>query len=146
MKMMRSRFINNGQIWLENFKQFLDIPRYMMYISSMYSKELLKGTISAIVLKLLSENDRMYGYEIAQRVKELSEGRILLKDGSLYPALQKMTSDGLLSFKEEEVGGRVRKYYYITRQGRKEKNVCVEELKDFIGTLQKVVFPELKIV
>jgi len=42
-------------------------------------------------------------------VKELSQGKILLKDGSLYPALQKMTSDGLLSFKEETVGGRVRK-------------------------------------
>jgi len=109
----------------------------------MYSKELLKGTISAIILKLLSEKERMYGYEISQRVKELSDGRILLKDGSLYPALQKMTADGLLSFKEEEVGGRVRKYYYITKQGRKEKTVYVEELKDFIATLNKIVFPEL---
>ena len=115
----------------------------MIYISSMYSKELLKGTISAIILKLLSEKERMYGYEISQRVKELSDGRILLKDGSLYPALQKMTADGLLSFKEEEVGGRVRKYYYITKQGRKEKTVYVEELKDFIATLNKIVFPEL---
>ncbi|HET9054883.1 MAG TPA: PadR family transcriptional regulator, partial [Cyclobacteriaceae bacterium] len=35
----------------------------------MYSKELLKGTLSAIVLKLLSEQERMYGYEISQRVK-----------------------------------------------------------------------------
>ena len=115
----------------------------MIYISSMYSKELLKGTISAIILKLLSEKERMYGYEISQRVKELSGGRILLKDGSLYPALQKMTADGLLSFKEEEVGGRIRKYYYITKQGRKEKTAYVEELKDFMATLNKIVFPEL---
>ena len=79
------------------------------------------------------------------RVKELSEGKILLKDGSLYPALQKMTSDGLLSFKEEEVGGRVRKYYYLTRQGQKEKTVYVNELKDFIATLNRIVFPELKL-
>ena len=111
----------------------------------MYSRELLKGTISAIILKLLSERDRMYGYEISMRVKELSEGKILLKDGSLYPALQKMTSDGLLSFKEEEVGGRVRKYYYLTRQGQKEKTVYVNELKDFIATLNRIVFPELKL-
>ena len=87
----------------------------------MYSKELLKGTISAIILKLLSEQERMYGYEISMRVKELSEGKILLKDGSLYPALQKMTSDGLLSFKEELVGGRVRKYYYIPNTGRRKR-------------------------
>lgn len=107
----------------------------------MNSKELLKGTLSAIILKLLSENERMYGYEISQRVKELSEGKVLLKDGSLYPALQKMTKDGLLSFKEESVGGRVRKYYYLTRIGQKKKAAYLEELKNFIATMNKIVFP-----
>lgn len=111
----------------------------------MYSKELLKGTLSAIILKLLSENERMYGYEMSLKVKELSEGKILLKDGSLYPALQKMTSDGLLAFKEENVGGRVRKYYYLTKQGHKKKAAYVEELKDFIATLNKIVFPQYNI-
>ena len=117
----------------------------MIYICSMYSKELLKGTISAIILKLLSEQEKMYGYEISMKVKELSQGKILLKDGSLYPALQKMTSDGLLSFKEEIVGGRVRKYYYITSQGRTETKAYVAELRDFIATLNRVVLPEFKI-
>lgn len=116
----------------------------MIYLCSMYSKELLKGTISIIVLKLLSEQERMYGYEISQRVKELSDGKIHLKDGSLYPALQKMTADGLLSFKEEEVGGRVRKYYYITKHGHTEKTASVNELQDFIATLNKIVFPEFR--
>ncbi len=111
----------------------------------MYSKELLKGTLSAILLKLLSEQERMYGYEIAQKVKELSLGKILLKDGSLYPILQKMTADGLLSFKEEQVSGRVRKYYYITPHGQKEKTMYVEELRDFISTLNKIVFPEIHV-
>ena len=110
----------------------------------MYSKELLKGTISAIILKLLSEQERMYGYEISQKVKELSLGKVLLKDGSLYPAFQKMTNDGLLSFREELVGGRTRKYYYITNQGQEEKRVYVEELKDFIATMNRIVFPEMK--
>lgn len=116
-----------------------------MYICSMYSKELLKGTLSAIILKLLSENERMYGYEMSLKVKELSEGKILLKDGSLYPALQKMTNDGLLAYKEENVGGRVRKYYYLTKQGHKKKAAYVEELKDFIATLNKIVFPQYNI-
>jgi len=110
----------------------------------MFSKELLKGTLSSIILKLLSEQDRMYGYEIYQQVRDLSEGKILLKDGSLYPALQKMTADGLLTFKEENVGGRTRKYYYLTKKGYKEKVAHVDELKDFISTLNKIVFPELK--
>ncbi len=116
-----------------------------MYICSMYSKELLKGTLSAIILNLLSENERMYGYEISQKVKEISDGKILLKDGSLYPALQKMTKDGLLSYQEEFYGKRVRKYYFLTPKGKTEKVRYLEELKDFLATLNKLVFPELNL-
>ena len=128
---------------MKSISLLICIHRITIYICSMYSKELLKGTISAIVLKLLSGQERMYGYEISQKVKELSSGKIVLKDGSLYPALQKMTSDGLLSFKEEEVNGRIRKYYYLTKQGHKETALYVEELRDFIQTLNKIVFPQL---
>ena len=42
----------------------------------MYSSQLLKGTFETIILKLLSENDSMYGYELIQKVKKLSEGEI----------------------------------------------------------------------
>jgi DNA-binding PadR family transcriptional regulator len=111
----------------------------------MYQKELLKGTLSVIVLNLLAENGRMYGYEIFQKVKELSEGKILLKDGSLYPALQRMTKDGLLTFEEEYIGKRVRKYYLLTPKGKVEKKAHLEELRDFIETLTKVVSPKLSL-
>lgn len=117
-----------------------------MYIRSMYSKELLKGTLTAIILKLLAEHEKMYGYEISQHVKELTNGKIHLKDGSLYPALQKMTADGLLSYKAEYIGKRVRKYYFLTKKGQKEKVAYLEELKDFMGTLNKIVFPQLKTI
>lgn len=116
-----------------------------MYIRTMYSKELLKGTLSAIILNLLAENGRMYGYEISQKVKELSDGKILLKDGSLYPALQKMTKDGLLTFKEEYIGKRVRKYYLLTHKGEEQKVLYLEELKDFLATLNKLVFTQLSV-
>ena len=53
----------------------------------MYSKELVKGTIKPIILKMLSEKDSMYGYEIVQAVKALSQGKIHIKEGSLYPIL-----------------------------------------------------------
>ncbi|MDH7444434.1 PadR family transcriptional regulator [Aquimarina sp. 2201CG14-23] len=112
----------------------------------MYSKELLKGTLSVIILNLLSENGRMYGYEIFQQVKERSDGKILLKDGSLYPALQKMKKDGLLTCEEEYIGKRIRKYYLLTTEGKKEKVLCIEELKDFMLTLNKVIFPKLDII
>ncbi|AXT56128.1 helix-turn-helix transcriptional regulator [Aquimarina sp. MMG015] len=109
----------------------------------MYSKELLKGTLSVIILNLLSEKGRMYGYEIFQQVKERSDGKILLKDGSLYPALQKMKKEGLLSCEEEYIGKRIRKYYLLTSKGKEEKVNYIEELKDFMETLNKVIFPKL---
>jgi DNA-binding PadR family transcriptional regulator len=111
----------------------------------MFSKELLKGTLTVMILKMLSEKEKMYGYEMSLRVKELTDGKIVLKDGSLYPALQKLTTDGLLSFKEENVGGRVRKYYYLTKNGQKKKTAYVKELKDFFSTVNKIVFPEASI-
>ena len=117
-----------------------------IYICTMYSKELLKGTLSAIILNLLAENDRMYGYEIFQEVKERSDGKILLKDGSLYPALQKMYKDGLLTYEEEFIGKRVRKYYMLTKKGKSEKVAYLQELKDFITTLNKVITPQLNVV
>jgi len=110
----------------------------------MYSKELLKGTLTAIILNLLSENNRMYGYEISQIVKERSDEKVLLKDGSLYPALQKMTKDGLVTFEEEYIGKRVRKYYTLTPKGKTEKIAYLKELKDFMATLNILVFNETK--
>ncbi len=108
----------------------------------MYNKELLKGTLSTIVLKLLEKQGKMYGYEIAQRVKDLSQDKILLKDGSLYPALHKMTKDGLLRYEEEYIGKRVRKYYYLTAEGTKKERLESEQLKEFMTTLKTMLFPD----
>ena len=110
----------------------------------MYSKELLKGTLGVIILKLLEENSKMYGYEICQKVKETSGGKILIKDGSLYPALHKLLKDGIVTTEEVKIGKRVRKYYALTPKGKKEKNAVMEELSDFIETLQKIVFTNNK--
>lgn len=118
--------------------------QYLMYICSMYSKELLKGTLGVIILKLLEENGKMYGYEICQKVKEISGGKILIKDGSLYPALHKLLSDGIVTTEEVNIGKRVRKYYALTPKGKTEKNIVMEELSDFIDTLQKIIFTSNK--
>lgn len=110
-----------------------------MYLCSMYSKELLKGTMSAIILKLLAENDRMYGYQITQMVKLLSDDKILLKEGSLYPALHKLKDDGLIEVETENIGKRVRHYYSLTPEGVKVKLEKEAELKDFINTINKII-------
>ena len=67
----------------------------------MISKELLKGSLRSIVLKLLSENKRMYGYEITQKVEEISDGKIKLTFGALYPILHKLETDGTVVTESE---------------------------------------------
>lgn len=50
----------------------------------MVNTSMLKDSIQTIILKLLENNDKMLGYEISQKVKELTNGEIILKEGTLY--------------------------------------------------------------
>jgi len=120
---------------MHKFQMYLII----MYICLMYSKELLKGTLKTIILKLLSESDSMYGYQITQKVKEITEGKIVLTEGALYPALHKLEADGLLTTEKQTVGNRVRKYYSLTQTGNSSAKEKVEELKEFMETLKAII-------
>ena len=97
----------------------------------MLSKEFIRGTIKTIILKLLAQNKQMYGYEITQRVAELSKKEIILSYGALYPVLYKLESEGLLTTATEIVDNRARKYYSLTAQGKKVAKVKVSELQEF---------------
>lgn len=101
----------------------------------MYSKNLIKGTLQPILLKLLEENGRMYGYEITQKVKELTQGKIEITEGALYPTLHKLEADGVLKTEKEYIGKRVRKYYTLTSTGHSLVTKKVDELTDFMSTV-----------
>jgi PadR family transcriptional regulator, regulatory protein PadR len=105
----------------------------------MHSPELLKGTLQTILLKVLKDHGKMYGYEITQRVKELSESQLLLTEGALYPALHKLEAEGILKTETVMIGKRVRKYYSLTSAGRSLAKDRVEELVDFIKTMSNVL-------
>lgn len=105
----------------------------------MHSPELLKGTLQTIVLKVLKDHGKTYGYEITQRVKELSEGTIVLTEGALYPTLHRLESEGLLKTEKINVGNRVRKYYMLTPTGKSTANERVSEFVEFIKTMGNVL-------
>lgn len=98
--------------------------------------QLLKGTLTTIVLKLLSEQGKMYGYEITKKVKEQTNGSLVLTEGALYPALHKLEADGLLKVNIEQVGNRSRKYYSLTSDGKKEVKAKLKELNEFFAQMQ----------
>jgi PadR family transcriptional regulator, regulatory protein PadR len=80
--------------------------------------ELLKGTLSLLILSLLSRKV-MYGYEIAETVHSDTDGAFTWREGSLYPNLHKLELAGLIVGEwEEKESGRTRRYYHITKQGR----------------------------
>ncbi|HET6539189.1 MAG TPA: PadR family transcriptional regulator [Chryseolinea sp.] len=105
----------------------------------MHSPELLKGTLQTIVLKVLQDHGKMYGYEITQRVKELSDNRIFLTEGALYPTLHKLEGDGLLKTETVNIGRRVRKYYSLTASGKSLAKERVNDFVDFIRTMAAVL-------
>lgn len=108
----------------------------------MISTELLKGSLKTIVLKLLKENGRMYGYEITRRVEELTEGKIKLTYGALYPVLHKLEDEGVLVTESENFNNRIRIYYSLTPKGNSVVAEKIEELKEFMDSLQRIIQPE----
>lgn len=83
------------------------------------SKELMGASSVPIVLSILEQGDS-YGYEIMQKVKTLSKGRIVWKEGSIYPVLKKLETTGLIkSYWKVERAQRPRKYYAIKQDGKK---------------------------
>jgi PadR family transcriptional regulator, regulatory protein PadR len=107
----------------------------------MNSKELIKGTLRVIVLKLLADHKRLYGYEITQLVKELTKNEIELTFGALYPTLHKLESEGLLTTKTQVVDGRARKYYSLTTKGNSSAQAEVKDYFHFAGAMNVLLKP-----
>ena len=111
----------------------------------MKNSNLYKGSLTTIILQLLSEHDKMYGYEITQKVKELTKGELKITEGSLYPSLHKLEADGFLDVEVEKVDNRLRKYYKLTEQGTKETVSKLAELENYIKTMQALVNPKFSL-
>ena len=110
--------------------------RYLKTSKMIYSSELIKGTLKTIILKLLKENKRMYGYEITQTVKEMTNGKIQLTEGALYPSLHALEAEGILVTETEYIGKRVRKYYSLSPEGKTMTKEKLSEFADFMNTMR----------
>lgn len=109
----------------------------------MQSSQLLKGTFYTMILKVLSESERMYGYEIAQKVKSLSGDEIIVNEGSLYPILHKMEEEGLVVAERIDIGNRTRRYYTLTDSGTAKVQIKLEEFEEFVQVVRRVLYPSV---
>ena len=106
-----------------------------------FDPELLKGNFVTLLLAVLSRHGEMYGYEIAQKLSDETEGRISPGQSTLYPALHQLEADGHVLAHWKTAGGRKRKYYAITSGGRRELARRREEWRQFQRTLNAVLDP-----
>ena len=93
------------------------------YVSGMakHANDRLQGTLDLLVLKTLDSRGPMHGYAITQHIDRISESTLRLQEGSLYPALHRMTQAGWLrsEWRATEHSRRAR-YYAITAAGRRQ--------------------------
>jgi transcriptional regulator len=86
-----------------------------------HTNDRLKGTLDLLVLKVLASQGRMHGFAITIRIEDISDSILRLEEGSLYPALHRMTQAGWL---KSEWGvsdnNRRARYYSITASGRRQ--------------------------
>lgn len=86
-----------------------------------------RGVMPLVLLSLLRKED-MYGYQLVQETKNLSGGRIITQEGSLYPVLYKLQEQGYISDRKVLVGKRMtRVYYHLESSGLAHLQTLMEE-------------------
>lgn len=101
-------------------------------------KSLISGSTSMLILRLLEDKD-MYGYEMIETLEKKSNNVFTLKAGTLYPLLHSLEEKDYLTAYEDEVNGKVRKYYSITKNGRKYLKSKKEEWNEYQTAVVKVL-------
>ncbi|HIW32215.1 MAG TPA: helix-turn-helix transcriptional regulator [Candidatus Paenibacillus intestinavium] len=82
-------------------------------------KSLISGSTTMLILKLLNSSD-MYGYQMIDELERRSENVFTLKAGTLYPLLHNLENQGMVEcYEQVSESERARKYYRITKRGKK---------------------------
>ncbi|MBU3158092.1 PadR family transcriptional regulator (plasmid) [Clostridium estertheticum] len=101
-------------------------------------KEVLKGHIDSIIISLINE-ESMYGYALAKKVRDISDNKFELKEGTLYLSLKRLDKNKLIEsyWDNDQIGGVKRKYYKITNNGRMHLNNKIKEWKFMKNIIDK---------
>lgn len=102
-------------------------------------KGLIGGSTILMLLSLLQEKD-YYGYEMIKEIEQRSNAVFQFKEGTLYPVLHRMESQGLVkSYKDKTETGKMRKYYKITARGKTQFVNEQKQWNEFTVSVQNVI-------
>lgn len=96
-----------------------------------------KGYLEMCLLLIISRHERLYGLELLEKLEALD---LPLKEGTLYPLLNRMTDDGLLasSWETANIKGHPRKFYSLTRKGSQSLSEMEDEFHRMVELVQKL--------
>lgn len=111
---------------------------FRTYVES-FESELLRGISTVAVLQILQKfsQEGIYGYQLLKELEAETNNVLVIEEGTLYPLLRKMENDGVLKSIKKELGGRPRKYYYLTDAGQKLLN----HMSGFFSKLMEAMSP-----
>lgn len=108
----------------------------------MLPKVLVAASVKPLMLSILAQGEA-YGYQIIQRIHDLSDGRIAWSAGTLYPVLHRLETQGLVaSAWRTSEAGRDRKYYRLTPKGQQALQAEQRQWMDVHRVLVKLWGPE----
>ena len=104
-------------------------------------QELLPGTLDMLILKTLSRQV-MHGYGIAEHIRQVSAEVLKVEEGSLYPALQRLQLQGLITSEwGHSVNNRRARYYRLTTAGRRQLGETETSFGRLIDAITRVMKP-----
>ena len=104
------------------------------------NSDLLRGTLDMLVLQILSV-EPCHGYAIGQQIAHLTDDRLHIEQGSLYPALYRLERRGWVKSKwqKSSASNRRAKVYQMTRKGRDRLEADIGHWRNFVDAVSNVV-------
>jgi PadR family transcriptional regulator PadR len=104
--------------------------------------DLLRGSTDTILLRFLKEKDS-YGYQINREIEQMTGGKFVLSEATLYTAFRRLEKAGLIvSYWGSENSGARRRYYRITEAGREAYRHNVQEWEEAQKLLERLIHDE----
>src|ERR1043166_2049929 len=111
-------------------------------VSRVLDRELKKGSAELLILSLVEARPR-HGYEISKLIEARSDGAVKFNVASLYPLLYRLEQRGWIQGRwVEKAGQRRRRYYRLTREGKKMLASQRSTWESFVAAINRITEPE----
>ena len=114
----------------------------MQDISSNYTPDLIRGNTESLLLSLIEKLDGAYGYKLIKEIESTSRGLLQFKEGTIYPTLRKLESEGLIASDWQTLPtGHKKRFYVITQKGKEALEKKIAAWQEFSSAMNLILNP-----